>query len=142
MNPGAADPVPPPFVPVVRYMTVSNDLRVDPLASHLVDVIGLLYSIRSLDDPPFPLLYRQLCVFLALTDSRGEGEGWLECVNADTGQRIFRSVRHRIVFGDDPLRVVGARFRVVDCPFPSAGMYAVQFWYNGTLVDQKYVRVG
>jgi hypothetical protein len=141
MNPSAPDPIPPPFVPVVRYMTVSNDLRVDPTNPHLVDILGLVYSIRALDDPPFPLVYPQLCVLLALTDSRGEGEGWLECVNADTGQRIFRSARHQIVFGDDPLRVVGARFRVTNCPFPIAGMYAIQFWYNGTLVEQKFLRV-
>jgi hypothetical protein len=142
MDPGSSDPVPPPFVPIVRYMTLSNDLRVDPRTPHLVDIIGLLYSIRALDNPPFPLLYQQICVLLTLTDSRGEGEGWVECVNADTGQRIFRSARHRIVFCDDRLRVVGARFRITNCPFPAAGMYAMQFWYNGALVEQKYLRVG
>ncbi len=141
MNPNEADPIPPPFLPVVRYMTVSNDLRIDPNQQQLVDIVGLVYNISAHGTPSFPMTYAQLCVFLALTDCRGEGDGWVECVNDDTGQRVFGSGRYRLAFGDDPLRVVGVRFRLTDCPFPVAGMYAVQFWYNGVLRDQKFVRV-
>ena len=141
MDAGSSNPNRLPFVPVVRYMIVSNDLRIDPTRPQLVDVVGLLYSIRAHGTPPFPMAHAQLCVFLALTDCRGEGDGWVECVNDDTGRRVFGSGRHCLAFGDDPLRVVGVQFRLTDCPFPAAGMYAVQFWYNGVVVDQKLIRV-
>jgi hypothetical protein len=141
MNPDSTDPIPPPFLPVVRYMIVSNDLRIDPTQPQSVDIVGLLYNIRAHGTPPFPMTYTQFCVFLALTDCRGEGEGWLECVNDDTGQRVFGSARYSLSFGEDPLRVIGVRFRLTECPFPVAGMYAVQFWYNGVVLEQKFVRV-
>jgi hypothetical protein len=131
----------PPRVPIVRYMTVSDDLQVNSSNPRLLDVIGLLYGIHAQAHEPFPLIYPQLCVFLALTDCRDAGECWLECVNDNNGQRVFRSGRHRISFGDDPLQVIGVRFRFTDCRFPTPGMYAVQFWYNGAFVEQKYVRV-
>jgi hypothetical protein len=138
------DPSPetrPPARPVVRYMTVSDDLRVTPANPRLIDVLGLLYAVRPRAGAAYPLVYPQLCVYLALTDCRGDGDGWLECANDDTGARVFRSARHRIEFGDDPLRVVGVRFRVADCPFPAAGVYALQFWYNAEVIEQKFVQV-
>ncbi len=141
MIPGPPDPIPPAFLPVSRYMTVSNDLLVDPAQPQSVNIVGLLYNIRAHGAPPFPMNHSQLCIFLALTDCRGEGEGWVECVNDDTGARVFASGRHPLAFGDDPLRVVGVRFRLTDCTFPAAGMYAVQFRYNGHVVDRRYLRV-
>src|SRR5437016_3580432 len=90
----------PPIAPVVRYMTVSDDFRLNATNPRLLDVIGLVYTIHATGNPPYPLLYPQLCVFLALTDCRGQGNGWVVCENEDTGRRLFRSGTHSIVFGN------------------------------------------
>jgi hypothetical protein len=60
------------ITPVVRYTLLCEDLRLDPQNSRRVTIIGLVSNIRSLDEPPYPLTYRELCVFLALTE---EGRG-------------------------------------------------------------------
>lgn len=94
-------------------------------------------SIRSEDQPPYPLLVPKLCVFLSLAGGRGTGEVAIVCVSEDTGQVIFATPKHRVTFPADPLTVVGVPFRILDCPFPSAGLYSVQFWYNDTKVEER-----
>src|SRR5207302_9747394 len=66
--------------PVVRYMLLCDDWHLDPDNNRRVTVVGLISNIHALDDPPYPLLYPELCVFLALTEGRGEGEGKIICV--------------------------------------------------------------
>ena len=57
MDAGSSNPNRSSFVPVVRYMIVSNDLRIDPTRPQLVDVVGLLYSIRAHGTPPFQIAH-------------------------------------------------------------------------------------
>ena len=102
----------------------------DPQNSRRVLIIGLISNIRSLDEPPYPLTYRELCVFLALTEGRGRGEGRINCVFEETGEKAFETATRQIQFGRDPLEVVGVTFRIRDCRFPFPGRYSVQFWYN------------
>jgi hypothetical protein len=111
-------------------MLLCDAWRVDPGNSHRVTIDGLISSIRAIDDPPYPLLREELCVFLILTGGHGQGQGHIACVFEDTGQTIFESGRRPIVFGPDPLEVVGVPFRIRDCRFPFPGLYAVQFWYD------------
>ena len=61
------------ILPSVRYMLLSEDLRINSSNPHLVDIIGLLTNLVSLEEPPFPLRYPELCVFLTLTEGRGQG---------------------------------------------------------------------
>jgi hypothetical protein len=129
------------LLPIVRYMIVCNDWRTDPARSHLINIAGLLYNIRPTGNPPYPLRYPELCVFLALTDCRGQADGWIVCENEDTGQRVFASPRRPITFGPDPLEVVGVPFRIRQCPFPRPGLYSIQFWYNDTQVEQRLVNL-
>jgi hypothetical protein len=129
------------IVPVVRYMLVCDDWRFDALNSRRITVIGLLSNIHSVDDPPYPLLYRELCVLLILTGGRGEGDGHIVCVVEETGQKVFETRKRRVKFGPDPLDVTGVPFRIRDCPFPFAGLYSIQFWYDGSMVDERPLRL-
>ncbi|HXD89189.1 MAG TPA: hypothetical protein VN641_22040 [Urbifossiella sp.] len=56
-------------------------------------------------------------MFLILTEGRGMGEGDIECVLEETGQKIFETQRHAIRFGADPLEILGLPFRIQSCPF-------------------------
>lgn len=127
--------------PVVRYMLLCDDWRVDPDNHRRISIIGLLGNIHSLEAPPYPLFYREMCVFLVLTEGRGQGEGKIVCVFAENGQKIFETRGRPISFGDDPLEVVGVPFRIRDCSFPQSGLYAVQFWYEGELVEERPLRM-
>lgn len=127
--------------PIVRYMLLCDDWKLDPPHSRRVTIVGLISNIRALDDPAYPLLYRELCVFLALTEGRGQGEGRIICAFEETGQVIFETANRAISFGPDPLEVVGVPFRIRSCRFPLPGLYSVQFWYDGIKVEERPLRM-
>lgn len=127
--------------PVVRYMILCDDWQNDPENHRRVTIVGLISNIHATDDPAFPLYYREICVFLALTDGYGHGEGKIVCVHEESGENVFETLSRPIPFGPDPLEVVGVPYRIRNCIFPRAGMYSFQFWYNGTLVEERPVRL-
>jgi hypothetical protein len=122
-------------------MILCEDWRLEPGNVCRATVVGLLSNIRSIDEPAYPLLYRELCVFLALTDGYGEGKGKIVCRFEETGQRIFESDPGRIVFGRDRLEVGIVSFRIRDCRFPRMGVYSVEFWYNNELLQACSLRL-
>jgi hypothetical protein len=130
-----------PLNPVVRYMLLCEDCRGDPDNPRHVDILGLLTNIRSLDDPPYPLLYRELCVYVALTECRGEGLARIVCTWEDSGQPVFASPERNLVVGEDPLEVVQVLFRMQACPFPGPGLYSVQLWYNEEMIEECLLRL-
>jgi hypothetical protein len=119
------------ILPVVRYMLLSEELEVHLDNPQLVNVIGLLSNVRSAEEPPFPLCYRQLCVFIALTEGRGRGIGRVDCCYEETDQITFASQNQNLRFPADPLDVVPVLFRLRECNFRFPGRYSVRFWYNG-----------
>jgi hypothetical protein len=127
--------------PLVRYMLLCDDWQLDPANNRRVTIIGLVGNIHALEEPPYPLLYRELCVFLALTEGRGEGEGQVVCAFEESGQTIFQSAKRSIAFGPDPLEIVGVSFRIRNCRFPFPGLYLVQFWYDGIKVEERPLRM-
>jgi hypothetical protein len=122
-------------------MILCEDWGTDPNHSRRVSIYGLLSNICSFEQPSYPLLYRELCVFLALTEGRGTGIAQSICVFEETGQKIFETPRHQVDLGTDPLEVVGLPFRIRDCRFPHPGMYSVQFWYNSEKVEECPLRL-
>jgi hypothetical protein len=124
-------------LPIVRYLIICEDMQTDPDHPRRVTIVGLISAIRSLEQPPFPILYRELCVFLQLTGCRGPADGRVEIQHADSGQVVFRTRTRTIPFGDDPLEIVGVTFRIRDCLFQVEGLYRVQFWYNEQMIAQQ-----
>lgn len=104
-------------------------------------IVGLISGIRALDEPPYPLLYREMCVFLMVTEGRGQGEGKIVCVFEETGQKIFETASRPIVFGNDPLEITGIPFRIRNCYFPFPGLYSVQFWYDEFQIEERPLRM-
>lgn len=123
--------------PTVRYLIVCEDIQTDPIYPLRVSLLGLLNSIRSIDEPAFPLLYAELCVFVQLTECRGVGTGRIDIVHADTNTVVFRTKTHSLPLSNDPLDVRGLSFRIRNCLFSSAGLYWIQFWYNNETIAQQ-----
>lgn len=90
-----------------------------------------------MEQPAFPLLYRELCVFLQLTECRGPANGHVEIQHADSGQIVFRTQTRNIPFSTDPLEVVGVTFRLRNIIFLAPGLYWVQFWYDDQMTAQQ-----
>jgi hypothetical protein len=123
--------------PTVRYLIVCEDVQTDPDNPRRITLVGLISAIRSLEQPPFPLLYREICIFLQLTECRGQADGRIEIHHADSGQVVFRTRTRTIPFVSDPLEIVGVIFRVRNCLFQEPGLYWVQFWYNEQMIAQQ-----
>lgn len=129
------------ITPIVRDVLLCDDWRLNGPNNRRVTVVGLIWNVHSVGDPPYPLFYREFCVFLALTEGRGRGEGHIACVSADTAEGIFETRQRPIQFGPDPLEVTGVPFRVRDCSFPRPGRYSIQFWYDGVMAAERPLRM-
>ncbi len=123
--------------PTVRYLIVCEDVQTDPGNPRRVTLVSLISAIRSLEQPPFPLLFREICVFVQLTECRGPADGHIEILHADSGRVAFRTRTRNIPFGNDPLDVVGVTFRIRNCLFQEPGLYWVQFWYDDQVAAQQ-----
>jgi hypothetical protein len=58
-------------------------------------------------------------------------------VQADTDLAILETPSRDIVFGNDPLHVLGLPVRIKDCVFPEPGLYWIQVWYEGRLIAEQ-----
>ena len=124
-------------LPIVRHLIPCEDYLIDPIHPQKISLINLIVAIRSLEDPPFPVLQPEFCVYVALTNGRGRGHLKLAIVQADTGAVILTTAPRTINFGHDPLRVIGLPVRIKDCMFPDAGLYWIQLWFANQLIGQQ-----
>lgn len=124
-------------LPIVRYMLLCEDCITDPKNPRRVTIIGLLSHLNAIGDPAYPAHCAELCVFLALTEGRGQGSAKVSCVHEETGQKIFETPEYLIQFGPDLLEVTAKLFRIRSFRFPSPGRYLVQFWYEGVEVEER-----
>jgi hypothetical protein len=127
--------------PTLRHLILCEDVQVDPENPRRITLVGLFGAIRALGPTPYPLLQRELCVFLQMTECRGPAEGRVELQNADSGEVIFRTRTRTLPLGNDPLEVVGVTFRIRNAIFPTPGLYWVQFWYNGRILGQQSLQL-
>jgi hypothetical protein len=122
-------------------MILCEDWESDKATKRRINVLGVLSNVDSFEEPPFPLLVRELCVFLALTEARGQGTAQIVCRLEETGEVVFATPIRSVSFRNDPLEVIGVPFRIRDCPFPRAGMYVVEFRYNGLKLHECLLRL-
>ena len=130
--------------PVVVYMLLCDDVRMDPDRPNCVHVDCLMGNIVSLENPPFPLLREMICVYIVLTECYQQGIAQVRVVYTDSEneQPLFGSSRHSLNFaGHSPLEMLGVVFRLEGCEFPQAGRYSIQFWYNDRMVEERPLRL-
>lgn len=123
--------------PVVRHLIPCEDVLVDEANPRRLTLVGLISAIHSVEEEPFPLRYRELCIFLQLTSCRGPAEGRVEIQHRDSGEVVFRTQHRVIPLPTDPLNVFAVTFRIRNCLFQQAGLYWVQFWYKEMMISQQ-----
>ncbi len=82
--------------------------------------MGLIGALRSTGEPPFPLLYRELCAYIQLTGCRGPAEGRVEIQYADTGDLVIRTRSRTLPLPTDPPRRDGLQFSIAQLPVPTS----------------------
>jgi uncharacterized protein DUF6941 len=130
--------------PIVRYMLLCDDARVDPDNPACTHIDCLMSNIVSLENPPFPLVREMICVYVVLTGCHGNGMAQIRVVFCDPEpeQLCFAFPPHLLDFaGHSPLASLGVVFRLEGCLFPHAGRYSVQFWYNDQKVEERPLRL-
>jgi hypothetical protein len=130
-----------PIRPTARSLVVCEAILTDPDDPNRVTLVHVINSIRAVGTPPYPARHPQLSVFAQLTECRGAGDVWIEVRSADTDRSAFRSPPRRVQFQNTPLVLHGLRFRLLDCPFPHAGAYWVQLWYNEAVIAQTLIEL-
>lgn len=132
------------IAPVVRYMLLCDDVREEPDQPNCRHIDCLMSNIVSRENPPFPLVREMVCVLLVLTECQGRGTAQIRVSYEDEEppRPLFGTRERDIDFtGASPLESLGITFRLQACPFPRAGRYAVQFWYNGVKVEERPLRL-
>jgi hypothetical protein len=130
--------------PVIRYMLLCDDVRIDPDTPTCTHIDCLMSNIVSMEDPPFPLVREMFCVYLVLTECHGSGIGQIRVafVDEEVKKPIFGSPEHALDFsGHSPLELLGVVFRIEAGMFPRAGQYSVQFWYNQQKLEERPLRL-
>ncbi len=122
-------------------MLLCDDAQPNPSNPKKVDVHGLLSVIQSITDPFVYPRVHSFTIYLALTEGRGEGELQIVVASADSAAKIYKSPSYSIRFTNDPLCVYGVIVYVHTCSFPQAGLYWVECWYNGTMIDHQPLEV-
>jgi hypothetical protein len=121
-----------PTLPVVKPLIVCEKVTQVPGSGNL-HFENIFSAIRSRDWPPFPYRKDQFCVFVQLSDASGNLPAWVQVVDADTFDPVFRTADHPLTF---PHRrwVLRARFQIRQCLFPHPGEYLIQFFCAGEMM--------
>jgi hypothetical protein len=124
--------------PIVRHLIACEDIVVHPDRPNDATLVNILTNLKS---DGFPARHPEICVFVLVTDCRGNASVRIQIEYLDTGEIVFRTRSRRIDFGSDPLEVTGLRYRLRDCVFPRPGMYAVRFYCDDELIHEQPLRV-
>ncbi len=125
--------------PIIRNMLACEDIQTDPQDARKVSLVNLIHSIKSVEEPPYPLRYRELCVFVQLTECRGKGRVGLTISHADSGASAYDGPAHpwQANLPNAPLQLVGLPFRLTNIEFPEPGLYLIEFWYNDKVLGEQ-----
>lgn len=117
--------------PVVRSYVLCDDVAPNTRDPSKIDAYGIFHEVRHDPVGGYPAVLPVMCAYLRLSGGRGAGVGRVVAIEADTGTPVFASLPHPITYPADPLALIPVVFRILDCRFPRAGLYWIEFWHDG-----------
>jgi hypothetical protein len=99
-------------------------------------LIGIFNQIGA---QSFPCRHPQVCVFVSLTDGRGQCVARLRIIH-DESNHVVAEVNGQIQF-PDVHTVVELNFNLVGLTFPEPGVYSIEFYCDDSLVLERRFRV-
>src|SRR5262249_27618171 len=95
-NQGWSEAMSPGVIPVAKAVYLCDDAVLDS-PSNKIHLVGLFNSV-AVEEAAFPFALGKLCVFAQLTDGLGEFRANVEIVNARSGEALYRTPEHELVF--------------------------------------------
>ena len=127
--------------PVVRNLIVCEDMLRDPKNSNRMTLVNVISTIRPTDDVGFPLSVPQICIYFQVTECRRQGTIHLRIIHSGSRHVVCRTTDRVLTFPNRPLDVVGIPFRILECTFPTPGLYDVELWFGSDCLAQQPIRV-
>jgi hypothetical protein len=127
--------------PEVRYLLLCEAVRADQHNYHRLDIFGLITSIRSTADPPFPVVRPLLCAVVLFAGAGRNGVLQLRIHRDSTRRVVFRSPPRQVRLVGDPEAIRGAVFRIRNCSFSSAGLYWVEVLFEQAVIARQKFQV-
>ena len=95
-------------------------------------LIGIFNQIATQN---FPCRHPQVCVFVSLTEGRGQCAARLRIVH-DESDHVVAEVNGNIQFPDVHM-VVELNFNMVGLVFPNPGMYSIEFYCDDAIILER-----
>jgi len=121
--------------PVGLAIVVCDQIIEDKFTSKK-SLIGIFNNIGTQN---FPCRHPQVCVFVSLTEGRGECAARLRIVHDETNQ-VVAEVDGKIQFPEIHT-VVELNFNLVGLAFPEPGMYSIEFYCDDALILERRFNV-
>ena len=125
------------WLPLAKAILLCEDKLDGPANTGNIHLMNVFSAIRP---ESFPHVKPQICVFLQLTDYRGEGGGNIIIRQADSETIVYFGSEHQIEFLDRR-QLKWVLFKCPDCRFPAPGVYWVEFHFKGELVVDQVLNV-
>ena len=86
--------------------------------------------------PAFPYTHPQLCVYLQMTGHEGTASGRAVILDPETDLNVDETDEDPLQF-HGPLDFIEVPWRLSDCTFPEPGVYYVQVFFDGKLINER-----
>ena len=117
--------------PDVLSLIVCDQIITDRLTGKQ-SLIGMFSKIHARG---FPAAHPQICVFVALTEGRGETEFTIRIVDSNEARTPIVEGRGKVKF-QDPRAIANLALQFHGLTFPQPGEYRVQLWSGGELLRE------
>jgi hypothetical protein len=117
--------------PVGLAIVVCDQIIEDKLTNKK-SLIGIFNQIGA---QSFPYRHPQLCVFVSLTEGRGQCGARLRIIHDESGQ-VVAEMNGSIQF-PDVHAVFELNFNLVGLVFPEPGMYSIEFYGDDALILER-----
>ena len=129
------------LLPLVRHMLVCEHAEATPSNPRRANIYALFANVVVKNVAgAFPCRIG-FSVYVMLTDCRRSGTGRIVVTEASSGEVCYNGIPFQVVLSSDPLEVYGLVFRIADCVIPRAGLYWIEFEFNGVPIGQEPILV-
>jgi len=120
-------------LPRVHVMVLCDEIEPSADEEEVFDLRGVRTHITAAS---FPYTHPQLSVYLQVTGHEGTASGRAVVSDPDTEAELYVSQADPIAFSG-PLTFIHVPWQVLDCTFPQPGVYYVQVFFDGKLVNER-----
>jgi hypothetical protein len=118
-------------------MLVCEHAEADPRNPRRANLYGLFANVLVKGGTEtFPCSFG-FTVYVMLSDCRHSGSGRVVVTEAATGEICYNGEPYEVALSSNPLEVYGLFFRIAECVVPRAGLYWVEFEFDGALIGQE-----